>query len=239
MSFGIGLQPLAAREFYEARLYAMEADPYECELLQEFQAGVAAGRDVLNQPIPPLAYDFRGFLAVIDDISGMDLANNIPPTSVKARVLLAMENVEGLLAMGAMFSPELAAMNLQADGKAVPLDIPQAAGSVENPHIAMTDNSLVISVGEGSEAKIADMQNAESDERPPLMSVALDAKRYYAFVGDAIAAGVDGEDPMSPEMQEATQDAMNAIADMYDRALMNIRLTDRGVEMDVKVTVGD
>jgi hypothetical protein len=239
MSFGMGLKPLAAREFYEARLDAMEADPYECEFLQEFQAGVVAGREALNQPVPPIAYDFRGFLAVIDDMDGMDLANGMPPTSVNARILIAMENVEALVAMGSMFSPEIAELNLQADGKPVPLNLPQVPGTLENPHVAMTDNALVISVGDGAESGIAGMLAADADEQPPFMSVAIDAQRYYSLVGDAIAAGDDDEHAPSPEMQEAMQDAMNALSQMYGRMNMNVRFTSRGIEMDGIVTIAD
>jgi hypothetical protein len=84
-SFGMSLDPLAAREFYASQLDAMAADPYQCELFAELQAGVVQGREVLNQPIPPIVYGFRGFLAVIEDIQGMDLAKKQPPTSAEAR----------------------------------------------------------------------------------------------------------------------------------------------------------
>ena len=65
VSFGMSLDPLAAREFYSSQLDAMEAEPYQCELFAELQEGVVKGREVLNQPIPPMVYGFRGFLAVI------------------------------------------------------------------------------------------------------------------------------------------------------------------------------
>ena len=42
MSFGFSLDPLALRTFYEARLDAMEADPFECELLARHGHGLAA-----------------------------------------------------------------------------------------------------------------------------------------------------------------------------------------------------
>ncbi len=94
----------------------------------------------------------------------------------------------------------------------------------------------------GAEAEagfdIASMLAADADEQPPFMSVDIDAQRYYSFVGDAIAAGGD-EDAPSPEMQEAMQDAMNALSDMYGRMTMNVRFTSRGVEMDGDVTIAD
>jgi hypothetical protein len=42
MTFGMSLDINAAREFMEARLDAMDADPYECEHLADLQAGAAS-----------------------------------------------------------------------------------------------------------------------------------------------------------------------------------------------------
>ena len=239
VSFGFSLNLKAARAFYAARLDAMEADPYQCDQLQEFQVDVVAGREALNRPVPPMVYDFKGFLAVIDDFAGMDLANNIPPTSLSATILLAMDNVEALIAMGSMFSPEVAGLNLQPDGKPVSLDLPQAAGSFENPFIAMTDSALVISVGDGAEAKAVDLLDGAFDERPLFMSVAIDAQRYYELVGDAIAAGNNGDDVPSPALQIAMQDAMDALGNIYERMAADVRFTSRGVEIDGRITMVD
>jgi hypothetical protein len=240
MSFGFGLNPLAAREFYESRLDAMEADPYKCELLQELQAGVSAGREVLNQPLPPMVYDFKGFLANIDEIEGMDMMKQTPPTSISGQLLIAMDNVQALVAMGSMFSPQVAELNLQPDSKPVPLNLPQIPGTIENPYVAMSDNALVIATGNDAQAKIAALLEAEVAEQPPFTSVAIDANKYYALVGEAIAAGGDDvDDEPSPEMQKALQDAMDALSTMYDRMVMDVRFTSRGIEIDGEMTIGE
>ncbi len=107
-SFGMSIDLLAARSFYSERLDAMDADLYECELFADLQQSIEQGRQVLNSPVPPIAYSFKGFVAVVDDIQGMDLANGQPPTSADIRILVTTDNAAGLLAMGAMFSPEIA-----------------------------------------------------------------------------------------------------------------------------------
>ena len=43
MSLGFSMNPLKAREFYEARLDAMEADPFECEFFAEFSRWCSQG----------------------------------------------------------------------------------------------------------------------------------------------------------------------------------------------------
>ena len=239
ISFGMSMNPLAARNFYEARLDAMEADPFECELFNDAQAGVAKGREALSQPIPPMAYDFKGFLAVVDEIDGLDFASKAPPESIKARFLLAMDNVAALIGMGAMFSQELAELDLQAGAEPVPFELPGKDGAPVSTYLAMSDDALALSVGEGVEEKLTDMLEAASHEPPPFMSMTVDARQYYALVGKAVAAADDGENAPSKDMRAALQDAMVAIADIINRMTIHVRFTSRGIEIESDMTLAD
>jgi hypothetical protein len=240
MSFGLGVDIKAAREFVEARLDAIEAAPFECELFAELQAGVAGGREALNQPVPPMVYDFKGFLAVIDDIQGLDIASQTPPTSVDGSFLLAMNNAQALVSLGTMFSPELAELNLQADGKPVALQLPQVQAMGIDAFAVLSDDAIAISVGDGAEAELEGMISAEAAAEAPFVSFSMDASRYYGFLGDAIAAGeADSEDAPSPKLQAALNEIMVAVADVYDRMSADVRFTPRGVEIDTSVTLKD
>jgi hypothetical protein len=240
MSFGMSIDVKAARAFVEARLDAMEAQPYECEHLADLQAGVAGGREALNKPVPPMIYDFKGFLAVVDDIEGLDIATQTPPTSVDGSFLLAMENATALVSMGALFSPEIAALNLQTDGQPVPLEMPQLQTMGIAAHAALTENGLAISIGEDSESQVESMLGAEASDPAPFVSFSMDAARYYGFLGEAIAAGRQDQDKgASPEMQAAMKDIMQAIADIYDRMYADVRFTTRGLEIESSVTLKD
>jgi hypothetical protein len=209
MSFGMSLDIKAARSFYEARLDALDAEPFECELFQEIQAGVVAGRQALNQPVPPMVYDFKGFLAVIDKIEGLDLASNMPPKSVAGRFLLAMDNATALMSLGAMFSPELAALNLEPDGKPARFESPQLQSAFDAVYLAMSDNAVAMSVGDDMDQQLPDMLAAEAEDNGILLSFSMDASRYYAFIAEAmLVAKEDDENPMPPEFQGALNDIM-------------------------------
>ncbi|MDJ0701610.1 MAG: hypothetical protein QNJ07_17320, partial [Woeseiaceae bacterium] len=156
-TFGMSLNVKEMRDFYAAQLDAIEADPWECEFFAELQAGAAAGRAALNQPVPPMVYDIRGFVAVVNDVTGMDLASQRPPENIDAGLLIAVENAPALLQLGAMFSPEIAALNLQPDGKAVEFAPRQLGAVVENSYIALEDNALALSVGDGAEGEVTDL----------------------------------------------------------------------------------
>jgi len=232
MTFGMSLDMKAAREFMEARLDAMEADPYECEHLADLQAGVAEGRATLEQPVPPMVYDFKGFVAAIDAIEGLDLATQTPPTSVDGGFLLAMDNAQALVSMGAMFSPEIAALNLQADGNPVELALPQLQMMGMTAFAALNEGGLAVSMGDDAETQVQGMLSADAATPPPFMSFSVDAARYYSFMGEAIAAGEAGaDDEPTPEMQDALTEMMNSIADFYDRMSIDVLFTENGIEM--------
>lgn len=237
-SFGMSMDLLAARKFYSDRLDALEAKPYECELFADLQDAVAGGREILDQPVPPIVYGFKGFLAVVEEIEGMDLANDRPPTAVDMRMLLATDNAEGLLAMGAMFSPEIAALNLEPNGAAVKLDLPQLAASGQVVHIAMSDKALGLSVGEGMEAGLPKMLAAPVAERSPFMVFEMDGATYYGFIGDAMAEE-QGELHARPEVQEAIQTMTRGLQEMLQRIKFDIYFTDLGIEMETEVTLSD
>lgn len=240
LSMGFSFNLLAIREFYEARLDAMEKDPYECEYFADLQAGVAKGREILNQPIPPFVYGMRGFNAVVDDISDFDLASSQPPDDIDASIVFAMDDAQTMVAMGAMFSPELASLNLNPDGKAVLLDLPQVQAVGKAVYAAMLEDAVAISVGADAESRVSSVLTAKSGEPPPMFSMSMDAGRYYGLIGDAMVIDQQDEDSeLSPEAREALRDAMTSIAEMYDRMAFDLRFTDRGVELASRVTLKD
>jgi hypothetical protein len=244
MSFGMGLNPLALREFYESRLDSMESDPYECEDFAELQASVSKGREALNQPLPPVVYSFRGFFANIADFEGIDMASatDTMPTSIDASILLAVENAEALIMMGAMMDPQIAALNLMPDGKPVRLELDKLSEFVDDAFAAMSGNALSISVGAGAESNSAKLLLAESADPAPFMSVSMDSARYYSMVGEAMSNAPIEEDEaeqMPEEIRSAMRDIMVLSGNMYDRMSMNVRLTARGIEIGTFMKMGE
>ena len=248
LSFGLSLNPLAAREFYEARLDAMEAEPYECDLFAELQAGVAQGRAALEQPVPPMVYDFRGLLAVIDKMDGFDFARQKPPEVLEARVMLAMENANNLLMMGAMMMPAIAELQLEPNGEPVALDPAMLAGSgLEQASVALSENALAIAVGQDADSGLEAMLGAETVDPVPFVSMNVDAAQYFGFLrqatevqAQAVAAETGEEGSEYLEMTQATQaEVLAALQELYDRILLDVYFTDNGIEMHSVVTLKD
>jgi hypothetical protein len=238
----MSFNPQAARAFYAARLDALEADPFECDWFADLQSSVERGRAALDQPLPPVAYSFRGLLAVVDEIKGMDLAAGQPPTDIDMRLLIATDNAEALVAMGSMFSPEIAALELKPGSKPVRLPVPPAAAPVETAWVAMSDKALALSIGEGGEAELPAMLGAPLPDPAPFMSLDMDAGAYYGFIADATAqaaAGDDGAEDRSPEFQAAFSRTMNSLGAAIDRIAFDVHFSERGIEFPSTVELAD
>lgn len=241
MSLGFSLDLLALRAFFEARLDAMEADPFECELLGGLQAGVPQGREALAKPIPPIVYSFRGLIANLTDMRGGDLANDKPPEEIDGSVLFAIENAEALVTMGAMLSPEVAELNLLPDGKARALNLPQLADLAKEAFAALSQSALAVAVGRGADKAAETMLAAEPSASKPFASFSMDAKRYYDMMGNAVmqAQAEEGEEPMSDELGAAVRDIMLSSGELYERMAINVHFTERGIEIGSHMTLAD
>lgn len=240
VSFGMSIDIQALIAFYEARLDALEKDPYECEYFDDIQASAEKGRQALNQPVPPFVYGVRGFNAVVDDISDFEFGNGGRPESVDASLLIAMQDAQTMISMGAMFSPELAGLNLQPDGKAVELSMPLLSAVAESAFAAMLDDAVAISLGANAEKRVTSVLTAKSSEPPPAFSMTMDATRYYGLIAESMMqkSGNDDEE-LSKQSREAMRDAMLAIGEMYDRMAVDMQYTSRGVEVQSTVTLAD
>ena len=237
IALGMSLNMIAARDFYSARLDALEAEPYKCELLEDLQASVSTGRALLEQPVPPTVYALRGILAVIDDIKGMDLRKQQPPTDVNMRLLVATDNPEALVAMGAMFSPDVASMDLKPDSKPVKLAVPAIASMIEAAWVAMSDDAIALSFGNGSETGLQSMLGAGSKQPPPFMSMSMDAGRYYSLIGDVTAASTDSSE--IPEVAKANAEIMTLMGQMFDRISFDVEFTENGIEIPSTMELKD
>jgi hypothetical protein len=227
---------MAARDFLESRLNVLEAEPYQCDKLSGLQQLVAGGRQVLSQPLPPVAYNFRGFLTVVEDIKGFDFQRKAPPESIDASVLLAMDDAPALLAFGQMMSAELAEMNLEPNSTPQQFALPAAQSGIDRAWIALSESALAISVSPDAEAVLPEMLGAESVSPPLFMSVDVDAASYYTLLGEAMK---QNDEELNEEMQAAIAEVLLAAAGFYERFAVNVGFTPRGIEVSADVTLAD
>jgi hypothetical protein len=143
--------------------------------------------------------------------------------------------------MGALFSPEIAALDLKPDSKPVRLPVPPVAAPVETAWLAMSDRALALSVGEGHEARLPDMLAAPTLEPAPFMSLDMDAGAYYGFIADVTmqADAGDDDEERSREFQEAFSLTMKSLEEAIDRILFDVHFSERGIEFPSTVEFTD
>lgn len=243
LSIGASVNMKALRDFYAARLDAMEADPFECEYFADLQAGVAEGRALLAKPLPPMVYGIRGFNAVLEtlDIAAVTSGQTPDPSTVEAGVVFAMDDAAALVAMGTMFSPELAQLNLQPDGKAVALVLPQVEAMGMDAYAAMVEGALSIAVGPAAESRVTSLLAATSMVPAPIFAMTMDAGKYYELIAAGMSANPgDGEEqPMSPEEIESVQRVFATLSDIYDRMTTIVHFTADGAVVESVMTLKD
>jgi len=240
LSFGMSLNVPALYTFAEARLDAMEADPFECEYFAELQANVVKGRAALEQPLPPFVAGIRGFKADVESLGDYELGSDEAPENIDASLVVAMEDAEAAYMMGAMMSPDLAAVDLQPDGVPVPLALPQLQGVAKAAYAVMTENSLAVAVGAQSKTRVLEVIHADSVEPPPFISASMDAGAYYELIAQSMLeeqAEEGEENPLSESSRIALSEMMNSFGALYDRVLMDVRFTARGIEISSNVTL--
>ncbi len=197
----------------------------------------AASEQALAQPVPPVLYDFHGFLAVVNDMQGFDIGRKQPPESIDASFLLAIDNAQGLLALGQAMLPQLAELTIEPDGKAHQFELPESKAGVESAWIALNDSAIAFSVSEDAETVLPSLLEAEGGAPPPFMSMGLDGTRYYTMLGEAMRE--DDDEEMSEEMRDAVSEVMSVAAEFYERLQVDVTFTERGIEIDTDMSLAD
>jgi hypothetical protein len=243
LSLGASVNMKALRDFYAAQLDAMEADPFKCEHFADLQAGVAKGRELLAQPLPPMVYGIRGFNAVLETLDIAALASGQPPdpTTMEAGIVIAMDDAAAVVAMGTMFSPELAELNLRPNGEAVALALPQVEMMGVDAYAAMVEDALSIAIGPAAESRVTSILAASSMVPAPVFAMTMDAGKYYELIAAGMSADMgDGEEqPMSPEEIETVQRVFASLSDIYDRMTTIAHFTADGAVIESVMTFKD
>jgi hypothetical protein len=237
-SFGMSLNVAAMRSFFDSHVAALAVDPWACEHLAGFQEGLLSARErALAQPVPPIVYDFHGFLAVVDELQGFDIDKRQPPREIDASFLLAIDNAQGLLALGQAMIPQLAATAIEPDGKAHRIDLAEGEAGVESAWVALTESAVAVSVSENGAAVLPAMLRSAPGTPPPFVSMGLDGTKYYTALGEAMRESDDEE--LSEEMRDALSDVLDVAAEFYERLQVDVNFTARGIEIDTDMILAD
>lgn len=228
-SFALGLDLMQLREWITQLAAARNASPYQCEHLQDLNRRFTEMQEQVNQPIPPFVGNFMGLRGRLDSV---DLSSG-EPTNISGVFALATSNPEMLLGMAQMFLPSMAELTVDknADPVALPLEGLPIPEGIENPHIALSDQGIGISIGAGAETGLNDFLANNGSETGTVFALGYDFSFYVdQIMGSMVRGGGQPVDKLS------ATDMMEFYADLIDRQYYEIRFTEQGLEASQVIT---
>jgi hypothetical protein len=245
ISFGMGVDVRALRDFVSDRATKVAEQPFKCAQLTGINQSAQQILQGLQQPVPPMVYNFRGFVLRLNDLSSLDFSAPRVPDSLNARLMLAFDNIDALLALGRMSLPQLAALEIEADGKPVQLPPEAMMGFGQPVFASLTDDLLSVGTGPGAEDDVAKMTSAAPIDAPLFMSISYDVGEYLRLQAKIMSTSMQSAPPQgdaeaAQELLESMQKMMDDLADVYsevlDSARTDVQFTARGVEVDSTTT---
>lgn len=241
MKIGIGMNLGGMREYITTYVSKVVDNPYECVELAQLNQSASEMTQALNQPVPPMVNNFQGFFLELNNMDGIDFAQPQIPDNLDVNVLLAMDNVEGLIQFGQMMGV-LANLPIEANGQAVELPAALTGPLPQAVFAAMTDNALGLSIGPDAGARASTLAAATDLSSNTLIAVSMDMGAYADLMEsleDQMSSTFeDVESGDSAEAMEAAQKQMElsarlqrAYADTFDREVGLVNITENGIEM--------
>ncbi len=233
MSVGVGVDLPQLRNGIESLLRYVMNNGAECEWVD---------KDEIQQAIPQLSMVFgpmtagvKGFNLQLDELT-LD-PQTMMPTDVKAGLLAAVDDPRGIFAMGAMFNPALAALDVPSDGTFV--DLPPEVGiqaPMPNVKVAMKDQSLMLVAGNDSTSVAQSMLDATPTTPAPLMVFDYGIHKLVEKFGGLVeqtAANMEasGDAAMAQEMRTQLE-SFRMQAQLFDRVRVSVLADKQGLTMD-------
>lgn len=235
-TFGMSFRAKVARAFVEKRLEAMAETPYECEFMQDWNVAVSQARDTLaKQPIPPTVNDFKGFLVSLDSLDGLTPGQQPDFELGKFSALLSIDNAESVMALGNMFAPEIAALELKPNGDVVEVSTERLGTSAAQGWVSLDKDAIGVAAGEGGDKRLKSLMRAPAKADAPLFYVDIDAGEYMRLISEAMQMSPADDDEL--EIRDSTVKVLEAVGNLYDRMSVDVRTTEKGVEISSSATL--
>lgn len=249
LKFGMAIDLKAMREYAEVQIKAISEQPFECPELTQINMAAAQMQQGLQQPVPPIVYNFKGFFIDVNNFDGIDFANPALPKELDLSILLAFDNVNALMQMGQMMLPPLAAIELQPDGEAVAIPQEMLAGYAGEVFAAMGDNLLAIGSGDGSDARVSELVKTKDSGEAVFMAMSVDLEDYTRLMNEMQAKmlktmneGGEADDEAKKALAlvesslESNRELQEVYGELFDRETFKIIITEKGFELPTSIT---
>lgn len=220
--FGLGLDANKINPALSTIWSSVLNTEYSCAPLMQMQASLKQSNPAALAMFTGMVQGVKGVGVAMNDFS---VAMDGPSPDIKgvdALLSLSADNPEVLFNMAKTFAPNLASVQLPADGSPVDLSayIPNPEADQVQPMLALKGQHLVVYTGEKSKA-MADALASEKPQNNGVMSLSADYSRLFT--------------PLVPLMEmNATPDVagqFQILKDLNMKISMKISFSDQGIEM--------
>jgi hypothetical protein len=238
-SYGFSFDIAAAKTLAQEFVTNIETTPYKCEFFTEMNAKAGMFKAQLEQPLPPFVGNFKGFNIVVDELD-LDMTKTDPAQMIKtlkAKVLLAVDNPEALKGMAEMMIPDVQKLGLKTGGKAVNIsDLIPVKGTMmpinlDHVFLAMGDETIGLSLGENTDGELAVVVAGESTSA--LLDFSINSA-LYKNIFESISSA-DSKLPEEVKKQFAIQKTFMSDMLWWKTEKGAVDFTNRGFEVNVGI----
>lgn len=225
-SLGIGFDVVAIRDYLLERSAAVLESPYQCQGFAGLNEAAASMQASLSQPLPPFLSSVFGMHLSIDDLqfnaNGLD--------ALEGALMVAIDNAPFLMAMMQTLVPELAEIDLQPHAPPVAIPAGVLPFEADRPMMAMSDQALVVSLGESGARRI-DAYRSDAVESSGPSAAALMTFAVTSGAADLFSSlDVD-------QLTDYFSETGNRFPDLYDWMSIQrtqVNLLHNGVQMVIE-----
>jgi hypothetical protein len=233
IAIGLGIDLPQLRNAIEALLREVVAAGAGCEWVDPETLNAVLPQ--LNLALGPMTAGIKGFTLHLADLQ-FD-PETLQPSRVEAGLLAAVDDPRGVFALGAMFNPALAALELPSDGSLVELPADLASGTGAPPlQVAIRDKALVVLAGADAARTLQPLLGAAVVSPSPLLVVDYGVYELVQRFGDLLDRTTgrlvaQGEAEMADELQQQMT-AFRLQAQLAERLRVSLYANEQGLVVD-------
>lgn len=238
LAVGMGLNLPEVRNAVEVLLRNVMESGGQCEWVEPEK--IQSVIPNLNLALGPMTAGIRGFNLVLDDVV-VDEAT-MQPLDVRGGLLAAVDDPRGIFALGAMFNPALASLQVPDDGSFVDLqDALGAVGETPPAKVAIRDKSLLLVVGEETEKVAATLTGAAPITPAPWLAIDYGLRQLIERVGGVMTSVADNmESQGDPDTAMQIREQLTNLqqqSSLFERMHVSMYASDKGLVIDQQMTL--
>jgi hypothetical protein len=233
IAIGLGIDLPQLRNGIEALLRHVAAAGADCEWVDP--ATLKAVLPQLNLALGPMTAGIKGFNLHLDELE-LD-PDTLEPRNVRAGLLAAVDDPRGMFALGGVFNPALASVELPSDGSLIEIP-PLIADEPGAPplKVAMKDKALVVLAGANAAATLDPLLGAALVSPARLFAVDYGVhalvERFGGLLDGAVAQLIQqGELEMADELRQQMA-SFRLQAKLFERLRVSMYANEQGLVVD-------